>query len=117
LGGGPSGAAGATVGQVAYVSGNTLYVTNAEGNTVKVRTSVASTVTKTVKTDVKGIHPGETVVVTGSSGTNGAISAESIRVSEAGANGGFGALFGGRGGGSGRSGSGGRGGEPALFGG
>jgi hypothetical protein len=114
---GGAGGAGATVGQVAYVSGDTLYVTNAEGNTVKVTTSVASTVTKTVKADVKGIHPGETAIVTGSPGANGAISAESIRVSEAGG-GGLGALFGGRGGGS--SGGGrarGGGGEPALFGG
>ena len=55
-------------------------MTNAEGNTVKVTTSPASTVTKTVKADVKGIHPGETVLVTGAAGANGAISAESIRV-------------------------------------
>ncbi|MGA9875508.1 MAG: hypothetical protein WBQ21_06845, partial [Solirubrobacteraceae bacterium] len=81
-----------------------------------------STVTKTVKSDVKSIHPGETVIVTGSAGTNGAVSAESIRVSEAGASGGgLGALFGGGGGASGgdgrRRGGGGSSGEPALFGG
>ena len=61
-GGGDSRRAGATTGQVAYLSGSTLYVTNAEGNTIKVTTSPASTVTKTVKADVKGIHPGETVL-------------------------------------------------------
>jgi hypothetical protein len=118
-GAGPGGGASATVGQVAYVSGDTLYVTNTEGNTVKVTTSVASTVTKTVKADVKGIHPGETVIVTGSAGANGAIDAESVRVSEAGGGGGLGAaLFGGRGGSSSRRGSArGGGGEPALFGG
>ena len=55
-------------------------MTNAEGNTVKVTTSPATSVTKTVKADVKGIHPGETVLVTGAAGANGAISAESIRV-------------------------------------
>ena len=54
--------------QVAYISGNTLYVTTAEGNTVKVTTSPATTVTKTVKATVAGIHPGETVTVTGASG-------------------------------------------------
>ena len=112
---GSAGGASATLGQVAYVSGNTLYVTNSEGNTVKVKTSVASTVSKTVKASVKDIHPGETVIVTGSTGANGAISAESIRVSEAGASGGLGALFGGGGGlrgfrgGSGGAGSGGAG--------
>lgn len=134
---GPTGSAsglGATIGQVAYVSGSTLYVTDTEGNTVKVKTSDASTVSKTVKSDVKGIHPGETVIVTGSTGSSGAVQAESIRVSEAGASGGgLGALFGGGrrgglsnsqgGGGSssgGATGSGGgatsSGGEPALFG-
>ena len=121
-----AGGAGATVGQVAYVSRHTLYVTNAEGNTIKVTTSAGSTVSKTVKSDVKGIHPGETVIVTGATGADGSISAESIRVSEAGASGGLGALFGGGlRGGSGRSGGGGDsssggtsggGGEPALFG-
>ena len=139
--GGGAGGLGATIGQVAYVSGSTLYVTNAEGNTVKIKTSDASTVSKTVKSDVKGIHPGETVIVTGSPGSGGAVQAGSIRVSEAGAGGDLGALFGGgaRGGethssggssgsgggtsgsGGGSSGSGGGtpgsgGGEPALFG-
>ncbi|MGA9286351.1 MAG: hypothetical protein WBV85_13020, partial [Solirubrobacteraceae bacterium] len=131
-GAGGAGGLGATVGQVAYVSGSTLYVTNTEGNTVKVKTSDASTVSKTVKSDVKGIHPGETVIVTGSASSGGAVQAESIRVSEAGASGGLGALFGGGlRGGSGSQGSGanssggatgsgggtsGAGGEPALFG-
>jgi hypothetical protein len=99
-------------GQVAYIAGSTLYVTNSEGNTVKVTTSAGTSVTKTVKATLKGIHPGETVTVTGATGSGGALSAESISV---GAGGGIGALFGGAGaGGSGR-GSGG-GGEPALFG-
>jgi len=102
-------------------------VTNTEGNTVKVTTSAGSTVSKTVESDVKGIHPGETVIVMGANGANGSISAESIRVSKAGSGGGLGALFGGGGGlrGAGRSGgAGGSGnggasnteGEPALFG-
>jgi hypothetical protein len=119
-GGGGAGATGATTGQVAYVSGSTLYVSTTEGNTVKVTTSPASTITKTVKAEVKGIHPGETVLVTGTAGKNGAISAESIRVGAGGAGGGgLGALFGGSGsGGGGRGGTGGSstGGEPALFG-
>jgi hypothetical protein len=116
--GGGGGGAGATIGQVAYVSGHTLYVTTSEGNTVKVTTSAVSTVSKTVKSDAKGIHPGETVIVTGSPGANGSVSAESIRVSEAGASAGLGALFGARGGASeGSGGARGGGGGPALFGG
>ena len=68
----------ATIGQVAYIDGSTLYVTNSAGNTVKVRTSAGSTVTKTVKANVKGIRPGETVVIIGlQRSASGAIDAES----------------------------------------
>jgi hypothetical protein len=118
-----TGGGGAIVGQVTFIQGGTLYVTDAQGNTVKVRTSQASSVTKSVKSTVAGIHPGETVAVTGVPGTNGEISAESIRVGEA-FGGGLAALLGGsRSGASGglgaasrSGGGGGGGGEPALFG-
>jgi hypothetical protein len=79
---------------------------------VRVTTSAASTVSKTVKSEVKAIHPGETVILTGSRGTNGAVSAESIRAGEAGASAGLDALFGDNGGVRRGSSSG----EPALFG-
>jgi hypothetical protein len=69
-----------TTGTVAYLAGNTLYVTNSEGNTVKVKTSAGTSVTKTIKTKVKGIYPGETVTITGATGSNGEVSAESISV-------------------------------------
>jgi hypothetical protein len=113
------GGGGLTSGQVAYLAGNTLYVTDIEGNTIKVKTTPATSVTKTVKATVNAIHPGETVTVTGATGSNGAVSAESIRVGSSGSA--LGALFGGSGtrgssgGGSTRGASG--GGEPALFGG
>jgi hypothetical protein len=108
---------GATIGEVAYLSGSTLYVTDAEGNTVKITTSPASSITKTVKADLHGIHPGETVVVRGTKGSDGTVSAESISVGTGG--GGLSSLFGGgggRGAGGGAGGSSGSGG-PALFGG
>ncbi len=119
------GGAGATVGQVSFVSGDTLYVTDTEGNTVKVLTSRASQVTKTVKSSTKAIRPGETVIVTGASAGGGAVQAEAIRVSEAGSGGGLTGLFGGGSGaggspgatgGSGGGGAGGASGGPALFG-
>ncbi len=104
-----------TAGTVAYLAGSTLYVTNSEGNTVKVTTSAGTSVTKTVKSSVKDIHPGETVTVTGASGSGGAVSAESISVGSSG--GGFAALLGGSGTGSGGRGSSGKtSGEPSLFG-
>jgi hypothetical protein len=101
--GGAGAAGGATIGEVSYLSGSTLYVTNAEGDTVKVTTSPASSITKTVKTDVHAIHPGDTVVVRGTKSSSGAVSAESVSVNIAGAlgggggggGGGLGALFGG----------------------
>ncbi len=112
------GAGGATIGEVSYLSGSTLYVTNAEGNTVKITTSPASSITKTVKSDVHGIHPGETVVVRGSKGANGAVTAESISVSASGlTSGGLGALFGGGGAGGSGSGAGGPASGGGLFGG
>ncbi len=99
-------------------------MTNTEGNTVKGTTSAAASITKTVKTDVHGIHPGETVIVRGTKGSNGAVSAESVSVSTgAVTGGGLGALFGGgaSGGGGSRAATGGggagtTGGEPTLFG-
>jgi hypothetical protein len=113
-----AGFGGATSGTLAYLSGSTLYVTTAEGNTVKVTTSAATSVTKTVKANVKAIRPGETVTAIGATGANGAVTAETIRV---GAGAGAGASSGGSGAGgarkAGSGGSAGGGGEPALFGG
>lgn len=120
LAGAASGGASPTVGQVAYVSGHALYVTDFEGNTIKVTASAGASVTRTVKSALKSIRPGETVIVTGSSGSDGSIRAQSIHASEASAGGGLGsALFGG---GGGSDGSGGRANRhessegPALFG-
>ncbi|HTA14168.1 MAG TPA: hypothetical protein VK781_04855 [Solirubrobacteraceae bacterium] len=115
-----------TAGTVAYLAGSTLYVTNSEGNTVKVTSSPATSVTKTVGSSVKAIHPGETVTVVGPSGAGGAVIAESISVGSSA--GGFAGLFGGGGardgfgagardGARGSGGTGRSGGEPALFGG
>jgi hypothetical protein len=80
--GGSSGGA-VTTGEVAYVRGDTLYVTDSQGNTVKVDAPAGSKVTKTVSTKARSIHPGATVVVLGSKANNGSISATSIAVSPA----------------------------------
>jgi hypothetical protein len=112
-----TGAGRPTSGTVAYLDGNTLYVTSSEGNTVKVKTSPSTSVTKTVKTKVNGIYPGETVTVTGATGSNGTVSAESISVGSSGT--GLAALLGGSGttsGSSSSSSSSSSGGSSALFG-
>jgi hypothetical protein len=85
---------GATIGTVSVIKGSTLYVTDASGNTVKVTTSAASSVSKTVSANVKAIHPGDTVVVRGTTGKDGSVAADSIALGSAGG-------FGGRGGGGG----------------
>jgi hypothetical protein len=115
-GAGSTGFTRPTAGTVAYLDGSTLYVTNSEGNTVKVTTSAATSVTKTVKSSVDGIHPGETVTITGATGSGGAVSAESISVGSSG--GGLAALFGGSSArGKGAAGTTSSSSEPSLFGG
>jgi hypothetical protein len=112
-----AGAGRPTSGTVAYLAGSTLYVTNAEGNTVKVKTSAGTSVTKNVKASVTGIHPGETVTITGAAAANGTVNAESISVGTSG--GALSALFGGSGArsSSGKGTGGASSGEPSLFGG
>ena len=111
-GGAGAGAGGsATIGSVSTIQGNTLYVTDTSGNTIKVQAGAGVAVTKTVNTNVKGIHPGDTIVVSGSKGADGTVQATTVRVTStatsAGAAGGggsgggsvLGSLFGGGGGG------------------
>jgi hypothetical protein len=81
FGGGAAGAAGGpvTTGTVESTSGTTLYVQNAAGNTVAVKTTQATQVTRTVDATPAAVHPGETVVVQGTTGPDGAINAVTIR--------------------------------------
>jgi hypothetical protein len=81
----------ATIGQVAYLKGTTLYVTDASGNIVKVTVPKGTPVTKSVSTGLKGVRPGDTVVIRGSQGKSGTVTATSVSVGGAGA----GATFGG----------------------
>jgi hypothetical protein len=115
---------GATIGQVANISGSDLYVTTLEGNTIKVLAHAAK-ITKQVSTSVHGVHPGDSVVVTGAKSSDGSIQASTVRVGGSTEGGGIGAFLGGgsgagasaaSGAGAGGSGSGAGGGEPALFG-
>ncbi|HST55842.1 MAG TPA: hypothetical protein VLJ42_08095, partial [Solirubrobacteraceae bacterium] len=97
---------GATIGQVANVSKSNLFVTNTQGNTVKVVVVKGATVTKQISTSAKAVRPGDTVIVQGVTRADGSIHATSVRDSGAGGVGGLGGgLFGGgAGGGSARSG-------------
>jgi hypothetical protein len=110
-GGGPGfgagrgpGAAGAAdgpapvAGKVSSVDGGTLYVTTSEGTTVKVRTNDSAKVTRTAKSRVGAVHPGDSVVITGSTASNGTVTAGQITATASGVTpGGFGGFGGGGG--------------------
>lgn len=97
---GASGFAGAgTIGTVKAIDGTALYVTDTQGNVVKITTDAASIVSVTKPGSVKDIEPGDRVVVQGSRSATG-YKATTISVGGAG-----GAGFGGRGGLGGRGGS------------
>lgn len=81
------GGGGATVGTVKAVDGTALYVTDFQGNTVKVTTSAGSQYTRSVAGTFKDIHPGDTVIVRGQAGQSGTIAAESVTISSSAAGG------------------------------
>ncbi|HEX4279300.1 MAG TPA: hypothetical protein VHZ27_00960 [Solirubrobacteraceae bacterium] len=105
FGGGAAGGAGATFGTVSGVSGDTLYISEANGNTVKVTLSSATKVTKNVSVGKNAVRPGDTVVVAGAKNSNGTVSATTLSDTGAGLGGGGGAGGGGTGGSSSTSGS------------
>jgi hypothetical protein len=92
------GGGGATVGTVSSIDGGTLYVTETSGNTVAVVTTPESKITKTENVGAKAIHPGDSVVAEGITGSTGAIVASSVSDSGTGGSGtgGLASLFGGR---------------------
>jgi hypothetical protein len=108
-GGGPAGG-GATIGSVANKNGSTLYVKDADGNTVKVKTTSQSTINRMAQSSVGAIHPGDTVIVQGTTSSSGTVTASQITATAAGTTGGlfggggFGGGFGSGGGGGGQGG-------------
>jgi hypothetical protein len=73
-----AGGAGATFGTVSSMSGDTLYITEATGNTVKVTLSSATKVTKNVAVGKNAVRPGDTVVVAGAKDSGGTVSATTL---------------------------------------
>jgi len=76
--GGAGGAGGASVGTVSSISGNTLYVQETSGNTVKVTLSSATKVTKSVGVGKNAVRPGDLVTVAGAKASNGTVSATTV---------------------------------------
>ena len=65
-------------GTVSSVNGNTLYVTDSSGNTIKVSLSSSTKVTKSEKVGKASVNPGDAVVVQGVKSANGTITAGSV---------------------------------------
>jgi hypothetical protein len=102
-GGGLRGAPGGpapTIGQVANKRGRVLYVKDTAGTTIRVRTTAQSKFTRTSGASVRGIYPGDTVLVQGTKRADGSITATQVRATANGVAGGGGG-FGGGGGGPG----------------
>jgi hypothetical protein len=73
-------AGGGTTGTVTLIKGSTLYVTDSSGNTVLVHTTAGTRVTQSATGTVKSIHPGDTVTVTGTPGSNGSTTARQVTI-------------------------------------
>ena len=65
------------------VDGPNIYVTDAQGNVVKVVTSPSSRFTKTGPATVQDVRPGDTVIVQGQKGEDGIVTATAVTTSGA----------------------------------
>jgi hypothetical protein len=93
------GGAGASFGTVASVKGKTIFVTDASGNTVRVKVTPSTKITKNQSVSRHAIRPGDTIIVTGGSGSGGSTTAATI--TDSGNRGGSGSSGGSGSGGSG----------------
>jgi hypothetical protein len=93
---GPAGAAAfagrfgggnATFGTVGSIDGKTLTLTEASGDTVKVKLTSATKITKTESAKRSQIHPGDTITVSGVTSKRGTVSAATVTDSGAGTTG------------------------------
>jgi hypothetical protein len=64
-----------TTGTVVNKKGSYVYVKDADGNVLRVKTSSQSTITRNTKTSTAAIHPGDTVLVQGPKNKTGTITA------------------------------------------
>jgi hypothetical protein len=77
-GGGPLAGGNASIGKVSSVDGNTLYLTDSSGNTVKVTLSSSTKITKSVPASKTSVHPGDAVVIQGLKNSGGTLVATSL---------------------------------------
>lgn len=77
-GGIPGAAGGLTIGTVKLVDGSTIYVTDTQGNVVKVTTAGSTQVTESKSGKVSDLQPGQTVTVRGSQNASGDVAATTV---------------------------------------
>jgi hypothetical protein len=95
LGGLFGGGSAGTIGTVTDIKGRTLYVTTTAGTMVEVLTTSTSKITKTESVGKSTIRPGDSVVVSGITATNGTVTASTVSDSgSASSSGGISSLFG-----------------------
>ncbi len=77
-GGFAGGGANASFGTVAGVKGRTILLTDTSGNTVKVKVTSSTKITKNQSVSRHAIRPGDTIIVTGGSGSGATTTAATI---------------------------------------
>ena len=78
-GAGGAGAGAAASGQVKRVDGLNIYLTDAQGNEVKVVTTSSSRFnTRTGPGSIQDVRPGDTVIVQGQKGEDGVVTATAV---------------------------------------
>ncbi|MFF1477144.1 hypothetical protein ACFVYD_06140 [Streptomyces sp. NPDC058301] len=75
---GPGAVGGLTIGTVKLVDGTTIYVTDTQGNVVKVTTVGSTQVTEAKSGKVSDLQPGQTVTVRGSQNASGDVAATTV---------------------------------------
>lgn len=88
MGGPPSGSGSgggsATRGEITSLDGNTLYVSSGDGTTVKVKVKRNAAVTRNANVKASGLHPGDTVTVSGKKDKAGVVKADSVTATQSG---------------------------------
>lgn len=100
--GGAVGGGSASVGTVASVNGKTLVLTETSGNTVRVRLTSSTKISKSQSVSRKAVRPGDAIVVQGAANKQGTTVAASL--TDTGASGASGSSAGGSGSGGSRGG-------------
>jgi hypothetical protein len=75
---GGSSATSATTGTVKSTNNGTLTITSSDGKAVKVKPTADATVTRNAKSDAAEVHPGDAVVIQGTTASDGTVTATSV---------------------------------------